>query len=271
MPLIFFKTRAKIEGASGLDLSLHFRFHSRKFEPMSRFAYTLVMRELLEKLIDEAAPLVTAGRCADYIPALAMADPRAIGVAVTMPDDTVHEAGASRFPFTLQSVSKAVALVYVIETVGEEAIFSRVGKEPTGDPFDSIIRLETAEHGKPFNPMINAGAIVVSALMPGVDGEAKAAGFIDFLSLCIGNRAGISEDIKRSEAATANRNRSIAWFLKELGLIEGDVEESLDAYFRQCATFVDTVGLSRFAASLPWTEMSPEPGKPSFQRGQPTL
>ncbi len=220
------------------------------------------MREFLESLAREGRVAAAGGRCAQYIPALSKADPRAVGIAVTMADGTLEEAGDSSLPFTIQSVSKAMALAYVVETLGEESVFARVGKEPSGDPFNSIIRLETSQAGKPFNPLINAGAIVVSSLMPGRTGRDKVEGLRAFIAAATGREdLGIDEEVRASENATANRNRSIAWFLKELALMDGDVEECLEAYFRQCALLFDAAGLSRFAAMLAMDGLAPGSGR----------
>jgi glutaminase len=209
------------------------------------------MKPLLESLVAEAREAAAVGRPASYIPALASADPRAAGLAIAYADGSIAEAGDSRAPFTLQSVSKALALCYVLETRGEDAIFSRVGKEPTGDPFNSIIRLETSSMRKPFNPMINAGAIVVTSLMPGRTGEEKIDSFRVFAARTMGAELPqLDELVYRSEAATASRNRAIAWFLEELRLLDAPVDITLDAYFRQCAILVDAVRLARFGCCL---------------------
>jgi len=209
------------------------------------------MKALLETLVAGAREAAEAGRPASYIPALASADPRAVGLAIAFADGSMEEAGDSRAPFTLQSVSKALALCYVLETRGEEAVFSRVGKEPTGDPFNSIIRLETSSRKKPFNPMINAGAIVVTSLMPGESGEEKIGLFSAFAARALGSGLPrMDEGVYRSEAETASRNRAIAWFLEELKLLDTPVDIALDAYFRQCAILVDAVSLARFGCCL---------------------
>ncbi|HOX31441.1 MAG TPA: glutaminase A [Spirochaetales bacterium] len=215
-------------------------------------------QELLDRLVEGARAAARAGRVADYIPALARARPEAVGAAITSVEGELLESGEARAGFTLQSVSKAIALPYVIDARGEEAVFSRVGKEPTGDPFNSIIRLEASSLKKPYNPMINAGAIVLSSLMPGSTGEERAAGFRGYAAALLGLPSlALDEEVYRSEAATANKNRSIAWFLKELGLVEGEVDEALDGYFRQCATLVDAASLSRCGACLALDGLEP--------------
>lgn len=219
-------------------------------------------RELLGRLVAEARSAAPAGKVADYIPALAEADPRAVGAALCLPDGSILEEGDSRRLFSIQSVSKVLSLAYVLESRGEEAVFSRVGKEPTGDPFNSIIRLETSSSRKPFNPLINAGAIVVSSLLPGSGGAGRCAGLAAFVGEAVGRaEVGIDEDVYRSEAGTASRNRSIAWFLEDLGLLGTGVEEALDAYFRQCALLLDASELARVGALLALDGILPGSGR----------
>jgi glutaminase len=206
---------------------------------------------MLDGLVARGREAARGGKVADYIPALARIDGRQVGAAIVDAGGRILESGDSRAAFTLQSVSKAMALPYVIDTIGEEAVFSRVGREPTGDPFNSIIRLEASSLRKPYNPMINAGAIVVTSLMPGRTGAEKVEGFRAWAAPLLGlDELAEDTEVSSSEAETANRNRSIAWFLKELGLLDSPVDVTLDAYFHQCATLVDAASLARFAAIL---------------------
>ncbi len=224
----------------------------------------------LADLVAKGKEASLAGKTADYIPALSRARSEAVGVSVCLADGSIIEAGDSRSPFTLQSVSKALALPYVLDTIGEDRVFARVGKEPTGDPFNSIIRLEASAFKKPFNPMINAGAIAISSLMPGRTGKEKAEGLYGFASRVLGLEAGktaaMDKEVFASEAATANRNRFIAWFLKDLGIMEGEVEEGLDAYFRQCAMCVTAVDLSRLGSCLALDGLEPRSGRELMSR-----
>ncbi|MBN1242192.1 MAG: glutaminase A [Spirochaetales bacterium] len=217
---------------------------------------------LVERVVAEARPLAREGSVASYIPALAAADPARVGLALVDADGRSHQAGDSRDRFTMQSVSKPIALALAMESAGEEAVFSRVGKEPTGDPFNSIIRLETSERRKPFNPLINAGAIVVSSLLPGSDAAEKGEAFRAFAGRLAG-RATLDrdEEVFRSERETGARNRSIAWFLAELGLLACPVEDALDVYFRQCAALVDALDLARIGAVLALDGLEPGTGE----------
>lgn len=209
------------------------------------------MLEILNQVHEHAQPYHQQGRLPAYIPALATANPEDLGIAICDRDGQLISVGQAEHPFTVQSISKVLALAYTVATLGEEAVFSRVGKEPTGDPFNSIIRLETSARRKPFNPFINAGAIVVSGLMPGPGPNERIEAFCAFLAEIVGREAVVIDAaVYQSEKATAARNRAIAWFLKELQLIDGEVEETLDVYFRQCAVLFTACDLARVGAML---------------------
>lgn len=223
----------------------------RRMNPYHHIDQPENLTRALTRAYEASLPAAAGGRVATYIPALATADPTALGLAITTYEGQTVQVGKAERRFSMQSISKVYALAYVMAELGEEAVFSRVGKEPTGDPFNSIIRLETSARRKPFNPFINAGAIVISDLMPGTTPADKAAGFRSFVGSLIGRPdVGQDEGVYTSEKASAARNRAIAWFLKELGLISGEVEDTLDTYFRQCATLVDALDLSRAGACL---------------------
>ncbi|MGI5864206.1 MAG: glutaminase A [Myxococcales bacterium] len=221
------------------------------------------MESILASIIEEARPLLAQGRPADYIPALAEAVPSLLGVAITETGGRVIASGDVHVRFTIQSISKVLTLAYALEQVGEAEVFSRVGKEPTGDPFNSIIRLETSALRKPFNPMINAGAIAVVGLLPGSSPDERFEGLRAFIAQVVGRPdVGIDERVYESERATAARNRAIGWVLKEMRLIEPPVEDVIDVYFRQCSIALDAVELSRIGAFLAFDGRSPLDGRP---------
>ena len=134
---------------------------------------------------------------------------------------------------------------------GEKYVFSKVGMEPTGDAFNSIRKLETSRMRKPFNPMINAGAIEVSSMIKGKDKIEKFNRVLDFIKLISENpNLEVNEDIYNGEKETGNRNRSMAYFLKGEGLISDDVEDVLDIYFKQCSIEVTAIDVAKIGLFL---------------------
>lgn len=202
----------------------------------------------LEETLQESRKHAERGQVASYIPELKKADPRMAGVALMTPQG-LFEAGDSRVDFTLQSISKVISLLVALEQRGVEAVFSKVGSEPTGDSFNSIVKLETSEQ-KPLNPMINAGAIAVCSLIPGSSVEDRFARIADLLEKILGRPVEVDESVYKSEKETGHRNRALAYFLKDINGLEGDVEEVLDLYFRQCSIMVNCADLAHIGMFL---------------------
>jgi glutaminase len=198
---------------------------------------------------EEAALWVGRGRVADYIPALARVDPRRFGLAVATLSGEVVTYGDAEALFSIQSVSKVFLLALALRRYGEE-VFRHVGREPSGDPFNSIVQLER-ERGVPRNPFINAGAIVVSDLVAGArDVEAVVDEILGFVRRVAGDaEIGVDPEVAASEARTGSRNRSLAWFLRDFGTIRR-VEETLQVYFHQCAVAMSCVQLARAGVVL---------------------
>lgn len=217
-------------------------------------------QELLESIYKKAAPETKASTVAQYIPELAKANPDDFGIALYDATGTLYACGASSQKFTIQSISKAFALLVTLETVGPDKIFSLVGKEPTGDPFNSIIRLETSSHRKPFNPFINAGAIVISSMLPGDTPEDRVTVLRTFLATLLDKQLEeitYNNAVFLSEKATGARNRAIAWFLKELKLIDGAVDDALDTYFMQCSIMLSAEELAKIGLILAFDGIHP--------------
>ncbi|GED29626.1 glutaminase A [Brevibacillus centrosporus] len=205
----------------------------------------------LEQMRQEAYAYTDKGKVASYIPELAKEDPCQIGVSVCLPDGTILSAGEADKPFTLQSISKIFSLIVALCQNGQSYVFERVGKEPTGDPFNSIIKLETIKPHRPLNPMINAGAIAVAGMIRGKDVEERLQSVLELLRKMTGNpQIGINEAVYCSEKKTADRNRALAWFLKDSGVLTGDVEETLDLYFRHCSIEVTAKEVARLGMVL---------------------
>jgi len=205
----------------------------------------------LQAVLDQASAYTDRGKVAAYIPELAKEDPKQLGVSVCLPDGTMLSAGTVDVRFTLQSISKIFSLIIALCQNGQKHVFERVGKEPTGDPFNSIIKLETIKSHKPLNPMINAGAIAVAGMIQGKTIDERLNHVLDMLRKMTGNTTiCVNEAVYCSEKTTADRNRALAWFLKDSGILTTDVEETLDLYFRYCSIEVSVKDIARMGMIL---------------------
>ncbi|MFC7441298.1 glutaminase A [Laceyella putida] len=208
------------------------------------------MQQTLEQLIEACYSLTGEGNCAEYIPLLAEVNPKQLAIAIITHDHQVYQAGDYQALFTLQSISKIFALALAVMDQGEAKVFDRVGMEPTGDPFNSIYKMEIFSYEKPLNPMINAGAMVVTSMIKGRTAQEKVERLLALLREMTGNpKIDMVEEVYQSEMEHANRNRALAYYLKELGLIE-DVEATLEAYIRQCAIQVTCEDMARMGLCL---------------------
>ena len=134
---------------------------------------------------------------------------------------------------------------------GEEYVFSKVGMEPTGDPFNSITKLETSGEKKPYNPLINAGAIAISSMIKGKDARDKFQRLLEFFrKISEDETLDVNYKIYCGESETGNRNRAMGYFLKGDGIIEGNVEDALDVYFKQCSIEITAKTLARMGLFL---------------------
>jgi glutaminase len=205
-----------------------------------------------------------AGEVATYIPELAKADPKHFGLAIATVDGTVYGAGEEQELFTIQSISKAFVYAYALAEYGREAVLKHVGVEPTGEAFNSIV-LDDA-HNRPFNPMVNAGAMATAELIKGETLEARIATMLDIMSRFAGRSLVIDEDVFRSEQATGHRNRAIAYMMLNSGMIKTSPESILEIYFRQCAVRVSARDLAVMAATLANDGINPITGKMAVPR-----
>lgn len=202
------------------------------------------------------------GKVADYIPELAKADPASLGATIWPVGGTPFSAGDCERTFTLQSISKVFTLLLALMDNGEDKLFEHVGMEPTGDNFNSMVRLELVESGKPFNPMINAGAIAVSSLISGRSTGEKVERILSFVRRLAGDASlTINRQVYASETATADRNRALAYFLKHNQVITGDVEAHLDVYFQHCSILVSCQHIARMAMILANNGVDPQSGE----------
>ncbi len=189
------------------------------------------------------------GAVADYIPRLAEADPEQYGIAACTVGGEIAEVGDSAARFSLQSTSKPFAYAGALQRLGRDAVCDKIGVEPTGRSFDSIVRLETGTH-RPHNPMINAGAIAVSGLLAAATDDAPIATMLRSFGQFAAAELHVDSATYLSERDTGDQNRAIAYLLRYHGVIDVDVAAALDLYFQQCAILVTCRELAVMAATL---------------------
>ncbi|SET86390.1 L-glutaminase [Salinibacillus kushneri] len=208
-----------------------------------------VAERQLEKWVDHTRIYANNGKVADYIPALKRQNPEINAAAFLHLDGECVQAGEADYLFTIQSVSKVLALAVALMNHGEEAVFSRVGKEPTSDPFYSISKLEVEKPSKPINPMINAGALAVTNMMSGKTSDDMLQEILEFVhQLIADDTVDYDREVAKSEYDSAFLNRSLCYFMKQNGIITGSVEELLDVYTKQCAIQMNVKQLAKVAA-----------------------
>ncbi len=224
---------------------------------MTDVATTVDYPAILQQIWQEVAPRLGEGKVASYIPQLATVDPAQFGMTVYRLNGQMFSIGAAQTRFSAQSVTKlfALALAYTREGDG---IWQRLGKEPSGNPFNSLVQLEY-ERGKPRNPFINAGALVITDLLASrfVDSEIAVLQFIR--QLCGSNTPDFDLKVAQSELQTAHRNFAIAHLIKDFGNLHNTVSAVVRSYCRQCSVTLTCEELARAASFLanhgtvPWS------------------
>ncbi|WP_458123251.1 glutaminase A [Paenibacillus sp. Z3-2] len=225
------------------------------------------LNALLPEWLETSRLHTGQGKVASYIPELIKASQDELGIHIMDTEGNYVSAGDCGVPFTMQSISKVFTLILALMDHGEEAVFFNVGKEPTGDDYDSMVKLELVEPGIPFNPLINAGAITVSSLVGGDCKEEKSRRILEFFrKLAHNDRLGYNEEVFQSESESGHMNRSLGYFLKHNGVIKDDVEDVLAVYFRHCSIEVTCADLSRMSLILAYDGTDPITGEELIPR-----
>ena len=191
------------------------------------------LAKALDQALDKATPN-TDGHVADYIPELRNVNPDLLAASIVLTDGSTITSGPDTdYRFTLQSVSKLVLLIGMMEEFGSERVFSWINAEPSGQPFAAIGNLD--RYGPvPSNPLINAGAICLSGRIPGNTDE-QLLWVRKWINRLFAADLAFSEEVYNSEFGSADRNRSLAFLMKSTGVLKGDVEEILKPYFSLCS------------------------------------
>ncbi len=200
-------------------------------------------QQILDEIKGRVEPLYGRGQVADYIPELRKVKPHQFAMCLTCVNDKAqYSTGCAEKPFSIQSISKVFALILAASKIGER-VYQRVGIEPSGDPFNSLVQLEH-EQGFPRNPLINAGALVVSDILISCLDDPKTQ-LLDFVRRLANNsKINFDASVTDSEKKTGFRNYAMAYFLKSFERIENCVDDVLDLYFHQCSLSMSCSDLS---------------------------
>jgi len=203
-------------------------------------------KKIIDEIYQEIMPFLNEGKVADYIPALAQTNPNQFAMSITLLDGTTYDVGTCDTKFSIQSISKVFAFTKAL-SIYDSKLYKRVGKEPSGNPFNSLVQLEY-ENGIPRNPFINAGAIVVTdALMSYYKDDAKTMNEILKFIHETSDNTNISYDRKiwKSEYKYRHRNAALANLMKSFDNIDGEVKDVVKNYFQNCSIMMNTKELSR--------------------------
>ncbi len=221
----------------------------------------IALSQIVADIAEEMKAAPDRGTPAAYIPPLAKVDPAKFGMAVIEADGTCHLAGDAEETFSIQSISKVFALTLALGHVGDQ-LWKRVGREPSGSAFNSIVQLEF-EHGIPRNPFINAGAIVVADILLGRNEPREAIGeMLRFVRTLAGeDEIVIDREVADAEAASGYRNVALASYMRSFGNIHHDVARTLGVYFHACALAMSCRQLALAGRYLMADGMLPSTGR----------
>ena len=214
-------------------------------------------QEILETIHTEVRPLLRKGRVASYIPELSKVSPDHFGMAIYCLGGRTYSVGDAATKFSLQSITKLFALALAFAREGD-TIWQRVGREPSGNPFNSLVQLEH-ERGIPRNPFINAGALVITDILASRFVQAEIAVLQFAQQLADNPKIDFDFAVAQSEERTANRNSAIAYFMKDFGNLHNAVETVIGAYCRQCSITMTCEELAKAGAflaahgTIPWS------------------
>ena len=220
------------------------------------------LRTTLRELHEKYQPL-SEGQVADYIPELAKADPNSFGIAVATVDGQVFEIGDSQQTFTIQSISKPFIFGLALEQNGRENVLKKVGVEPTGEAFNSIVLDE--DSNRPFNPMVNAGAIATADLIRGDDFPDRLARMLQMFCHYCGRDVHVDNSVFMSERQTGHRNRAIGHLMLNFGMVSEQIDQSLELYFQQCSIMINALDLAMMGATLANGGVNPATGERAIE------
>jgi glutaminase len=214
-----------------------------------------VVQEAYDKFKDD-----NSGKNADYIPYLARVDSKLFGIAIVTTDNQVLTKGDVTYSFSIQSISKVYTQALAMEALGPDAVFEKIGSEPTGRPFNSPVEVvDMKTHSG--NAYVNAGAIATTSLIAGKDADEKWNKILTFYSRVAGEKLSLIDEVYKSEAATNTGNKALSMLLAKYDRIYADPFESVDIYTKQCSVGVNATQLARMGATLANNGINPATGE----------
>lgn len=217
-----------------------------------------MIQGILEQAMTEGQKEIPFGNVASYIPELFNADKNHLGICIFTKEGEIYEAGDTTIRFTIQSISKVISLAAALQHCGFDKVFEKIGMEPSGDAFNSLLKLDMSSD-YPYNPMINSGAIAVASYL------ISEADFSQMLlytkKLCMDPDIVLDEKVYNSEMSHSARNRAIAYLLESKGIVENDVEKSLDLYVKMCSLSITAGSLAGLGLVLANGGIHPKTGE----------
>ena len=214
--------------------------------------------DVLEEAMEIGKSVISKGNVATYIPQLAKADKHKLGICLHTVDGSFYNIGDYEERFTIQSIAKVITLCKALEEFGAEHVFEFVGMEPSGEAFNSLVELDL-KHNRPFNPMINSGAITVASML------LEKCSFEDMVAytqkVCLDDQISLDMATFQSEMAHCSRNRAISYLLESKGIIKANVEDSLTFYTQMCSLTVSAKSLANFGLILATDGVNPQNGE----------
>jgi glutaminase len=222
------------------------------------------MQRLLEA-IHRAHRSCDEGAVAESLPELARVDPDLYGICVMTVDGVGHAVGDSSVPFTVQSIAKPFVYGLALEDLGLALVRRCIGVEPTGDPFDSVLPHDDVA-ARRFNPMVNAGAIATTSLIQGRTRGQRWQRIRAALGRYMCKQVTVDDAVLASKRQTDHVSRGLAYLMCSEGMIEGEIEDVIELYFRQCAIQTDCHDLALMAATLANAGRNPVSGEQAISR-----
>lgn len=223
-------------------------------------------QKILEEIYAEVHPEIGKGKVANYIPALKNTDPNQFGISVCSINQEISSVGDTHKSFSIQSISKVFTLTLAFQLLGD-MLWKRVGKEPSGNPFNSLIQLEK-EKGIPRNPFINAGALVITDILISLLENPKKQLLMFIQELCNSTNIHYDPVIAQSEKEQGFTNAALVNYMKSHGNIQNNVDEVLDLYFHQCSILMNCEQLAKSFLFLANHGILPHSGKQILTHSQ---